>query len=246
MTIGRDLNYSSIRNTPGRIPLNWEEIVESYKGRDYPLGIGSFSLYGWLRNLMGVEWLSIAFYKDPDWVCEIMDTLVELWIGLIRKVLKDVKVDCATRWEDMCYNMGPMISPRIFEEFMVPRYRKVTNTLREYGVTVNIADCDGEVSKLIPGWIKEGVNALLPLESRCNDIVRLYEEYNGRFVFMDGVDEIALMLGEKAIDSTLERLRSILETGGYIPMVDHRCPPEVSYYMYLHYLKRKLIGREEL
>jgi|GEM_PF-2589274 len=25
----------------------------------------------------------------------------------------------------MCYNRGPMISPRIFEEFMVPRYKRV-------------------------------------------------------------------------------------------------------------------------
>ncbi|MEM4462496.1 MAG: hypothetical protein QW695_06510 [Candidatus Bathyarchaeia archaeon] len=94
---------------------------------------------------------------------------------------------------------------------------------------MNIVDCDGEVSRLIPGWIKGGVNALLPLESRCNDIVRLCEEYHGRFVFMGGVNKIALILGEKAIDSTLEKLRSILETGRYIPMVDHRCPPEASY-----------------
>ncbi|MBS7642037.1 MAG: hypothetical protein QW374_00245 [Candidatus Bathyarchaeia archaeon] len=53
---------------------------------------------------------------------------------------------------------------------------------------------------------------------------------------MGGVNKIALILGEKAIDSTIEKLRSILETGGYIPMVDHRCPPEVSYRIYLYYL----------
>ncbi|MEM4462495.1 MAG: uroporphyrinogen decarboxylase family protein [Candidatus Bathyarchaeia archaeon] len=120
-------------NTPGRIPLNWDEVVESYKDRSYPLGIGSFSLYGWLRNWMGIQGLSIAFYRDTDWVCEMMDTLVELWVKLIRKVLKDIKVDFATWWEDMCYNRGPMISPRIFEEFIVPRYKRVTDTLREYG-----------------------------------------------------------------------------------------------------------------
>jgi len=34
---------------------------------------------------MGIQGLSIAFYRDPDWVCEMMDTLVELWVEFIRK-----------------------------------------------------------------------------------------------------------------------------------------------------------------
>ncbi|MEM2166858.1 MAG: uroporphyrinogen decarboxylase family protein, partial [Candidatus Bathyarchaeia archaeon] len=121
-------------DTPGRFPLNWDEVVESYRERDYPLGISVGSLYGWLRNWMGVERISIAFYKDPDWVAEMMDTLVNLWIKVIRRALKDVKVDFATWWEDMCYSRGPLISVKHFEEFMVPRYRRVTEVLKEYGV----------------------------------------------------------------------------------------------------------------
>jgi uroporphyrinogen decarboxylase len=51
---------------PGRIPLNWGDIVEKYRDRDYPLIIFVGSLYGWLRDLMGVERISIAFYREPD------------------------------------------------------------------------------------------------------------------------------------------------------------------------------------
>jgi len=54
-------------DTPGRFPLNWDEVVEGYRGRDYPLGIPVGSLYGWLRNLMGIRGISIAFCRDPDW-----------------------------------------------------------------------------------------------------------------------------------------------------------------------------------
>jgi len=72
-------------DTPGRFPLNWDEIAENYKDRDYPLGLSIGSLYGWLRNWMGVEGISIALYRDPDWVAEMMDTLVDLWIAIIRK-----------------------------------------------------------------------------------------------------------------------------------------------------------------
>lgn len=235
-------------DTPGRFPLNWEEIAASYKERDYPLGIHVGSLYGWLRNWMGVERISVAFYRDPDWVAEMMDTLVDLWIKIIRKALRDVKVDFATWWEDMCYNRGPLISVKHFEEFMVPRYRKVTEVLREYGVYINIVDCDGDISLLVPGWLKAGINCMFPLEARYINIYRLREEFGNKLLLMGGVNKFALISGEKAITRELEGLTSLLKGGGYIPTVDHRVPPEVPYSTYLHYLKekRKWIGRKDI
>ena len=235
-------------DTPGRFPLNWEEIAKSYRERDYPLGISVGSLYGWLRNWMGVEGISIAFYKDPDWVAEMMDTLVELWITIIRRALRDVKVDFASWWEDMCYSRGPLISVRLFEEFMVPRYRKVTEVLKEYGVTINVLDSDGDISKLVPGWLKGGINCMFPLEARFTDAYKIREEFGRKVLLMGYVNKMAIIPGGKSIDKELERLTPLLEEGGYIPMIDHRCPPEVSYKTYREYLrkKRKWIGREDV
>jgi len=235
-------------DTPGRFPLNWDEIAESYRERDYPLGIFVGSLYGWLRNWMGVKGISIAFYRDPDWVAEMMDTLVDLWIKVIRRALHSVRVDFSMWWEDMCYIKGPLLSVRHFEEFMVPRYRKVTRVLEEYGVKINILDSDGNITMLVPGWLKGGINCMFPVESRCTDIYKLREKFGRRVLLMGGVDKRALIAGGKAIDRELERLTPLLEEGGYIPMVDHRCPPEVSYKTYLYYLKRKRewIGRKDL
>jgi len=234
-------------DTPGRFPLNWEEIAKSYRDRDYPLGISVGSLYGWLRNWMGVEGISIAFYKDPDWVAEMMDTLVELWITIIRRALRDVKVDFASWWEDMCYSRGPLISVRLFEEFMVPRYRKVTEVLKEYGVTINVLDSDGDISKLVPGWLKGGINCMFPLEARFTDAYKIREEFGRKVLLMGYVNKLAIIPGGRSIDKELERLTPLLKEGGYIPMIDHRCPPEVSYKTYREYLrkKRKWIGRED-
>jgi uroporphyrinogen decarboxylase len=226
-------------DTPGRFPLNWEEIVESYKERDYPLGIDVGSLYGWLRNLMGVRGISIAFYKDPDWIAEMMDTLVDLWIKNIRRALKGVKVDFATWWEDMCYNRGPLLSVRHFEEFMVPRYKKVTEVLKEYGVTINMLDCDGDIALLVPGWLKGGINGMFPIESRHTDIYKLRENYGHRVLIMGGVNKLSLIAGEKGIDYELKKLTPLLKDGGYIPTVDHLVPPEISYQVYKYYTKKK-------
>jgi len=208
-------------DTPGRFPLNWDEMADSFRNRDYPLGIWVGSLYGWLRNWMGVEGISIALYRDPDWVAEMMDTLVELWIKIIRKALSWVKVDFATWWEDMCYSKGPLLSVRHFEEFIVPRYKKVTDVLKEYGVEINIMDSDGDVTLLIPGWLEAGINCILPMEARFNDIYMFRDSFGKKLLMMGGLSKFALMEGRTAIDKELERLTPLLQQGGYIPMVDH-------------------------
>ena len=234
-------------DTPGRFPLNWDEVAESYRERDYPLGIHVGSLYGWLRNWMGVERISIAFHRDPDWIAEMMDTMVNLWIKIIRRALRDVKVDFAAWWEDMCYSRGPLISPRHFEEFMVPRYKKVTEVLKEYGVKINILDSDGDVAKLIPGWLKAGINCIIPFEARYNDLYKLREIYGKELLIMGGVNKFALIEGKASIDRELDRLTEMLQQGGFIPAIDHHVPPEVSLLNYKYYLKRKRewIGKTE-
>ena len=236
-------------DTPGRFPLNWDEVSESYREREYPLGIRNIgSLYGWLRDLMGVKALSIAFYRDPEWVGEMMDTLTELSIAILRKALRRIELDFCTWWEDMCYNRGPLLGVRHFEEFMVPRYRRVTEVLKEHGVEINILDCDGDITRLVPGWLEAGINCMFPMEVRHNDIYKIRERYGRKVLLMGGVNKFALTAGKKGIEEELDRLTPLLDEGGYIPTVDHRCPPEVSYETYIYYLekKREWIGRRLL
>jgi len=48
-----------------------------------------------------------------------------------------------------------------------------------------------------------------------------------------------LFAGKEAIDKEIKRITPLVEQGGFIPHVDHRCPPDVTYENYLYYLKRK-------
>jgi hypothetical protein len=233
-------------DTPGRFPLNWEEASQSYRDRDYPLGIGIGSLYGWLRNWMGVHNISLAFYKDPDWIAEMMDALTDLWLKAIPRALRNVRADFSSWWEDMCYSRGPLLSVKFFEEFMVPRYRKVTSLLAEYGININILDCDGRINELVPGWLKGGINCMFPIEIAHTDVYELRRGIGNKVLLMGAVNKLSLMRGKGEIDGELKRLTPLLNQGGYIPTVDHRVPPEVSFDNYNYYLRRKRewIGRE--
>lgn len=224
-----------------RYPPNWEELKKEWENRDYPLGISVGSLFGWIRNWMGFENCLISFYDQPELIEDMMDHIVYFVLTLIEKALEEVKdIDFALFWEDMAFKTGPMISPALFSKYMVPRYKKITDRLKKAGINIVIVDCDGNINELVLLWLEAGVNVMFPLEINSgSDPLLLRKKYGKNVLLKGGVDKKALIEGKQAIDKELERIKETVETGGYIPHVDHRVPADVSYENYLYYLKKK-------
>ncbi len=88
---------------------------------------------------------------------------------------------------------------------------------------------------------------MFPIEAKYTSPVRLREQYGNKILLMGGVNKLALIEGPNATDEEMKNLSQLVEEGGYIPMVDHRVPPDVSLRNYVYYLKakRKTIGRGE-
>jgi uroporphyrinogen decarboxylase len=237
-------------DSPQRYPPQekWEEMKGLWRERDYPLGISAGSFYGWLRNWFGLENLSIMFFEEPDLIHEMMDYIADFVIKVIHRALDEVEIDVAIFWEDMCYKAGPLISPAMFKEFLVPRYKRVTSFLREHGVELCWVDSDGNIDQLIPLWIEGGVTGFYPLEVAADvDAVRLRKEYGKQIVMWGNIDKRALAKGKSEIEGELKRVLPLIEEGGYIPLVDHAIPDDVPYENYLYYLelKRKIFGISE-
>jgi len=91
-----------------------KKVVEEAHAVGMPVRFHSGSLCGWLRNWMGVENFSLAIMIQREWVEEMMEHLTEMTLYLIEKVLPGLEVDMAWWWENMCFNHGPLISPKLF------------------------------------------------------------------------------------------------------------------------------------
>jgi len=224
----------------GRLPDNWSQLVEEYKTRDYPIGLGqTHGFFGTPRYLMGVEELLIKYYDDPEMMKDINNHLADLWITLFDGVLKEVEVDTVFIWEDMCYKGGPLISPAMFREFILPGYKKLTSFLRDHGVTLVQVDSDGDVWKLIPLWIEGGVTVIYPFEVAAGmDIVEVRKAFP-RLAISGGVDKRALVEGKEAIDRELEyRIPFMLNQGGFIPTIDHMVSSDVSFENFKYYREK--------
>ncbi|MHB0879078.1 MAG: uroporphyrinogen decarboxylase family protein [Anaerolineae bacterium] len=232
--------------SPRRLPEYFDDRVRCLRERDYPLGISCGSLYGWCRNLMGVENLSVAVYDDPGLVRDMMHHFTDLALAVITPVLEALPLEYASYWEDMAYNTGPLLSPRMFRELMVPEYQRVTEVLHSHGVDVIYVDCDGRIDQLLPLWLEAGVNCMFPWEVRCNeDPWAMRQKYGRDLLIFGGIDKMALIAGRDAIDREVASRRPLIEDGGFIPTVDHRVPPDVTLDNYRYYLDvlRKAIER---
>lgn len=225
-----------------RLPANWPELVAAYKDRDYPLSIASgyCGYFGAPRTLMGDVNLFYAYYDQPDLIHDMLDFLTDFWIEIYGKVLEDVgEVESAEFWEDMCYKNGPMISPALFREFMMPYYKRLIGFLREHGVRHFCVDTDGDCTTLIPLFLECGMTGMLPFEVQAGmDIVKVRRDYPQLQIY-GGLDKRAFAQGKEAIDAELDyKLPPLLQQGGYIPFADHLIPPDISWENFRYYRKR--------
>ena len=228
-------------DSPGRFPDNWEEQIERLNAYDGVVGIGGYpcGFFGAARYLMGEVELLIGFLDRPELVRKIIDHLADLWVTVYDRVLSRVKTDCVHVWEDMSYKNGPLISPELFQEFLVPAYRRITDVAKSHGVEVILVDTDGDCTKLIPGFLDGGVTGLYPFEVQAGMDVKAIREAFPRLQILGGINKREIALGKESIDAELgKRIPGMVEKGGYIPMFDHQVPPDVSLEDYLYYRRR--------
>jgi len=224
----------------GRLPAAWPQLLEEYRARDYPLSIGTrHGFFGTPRWLMGTDKLLVTYYDDPELIRDMNAYLTDFWIAIYDRIIAQVKPDAAVLWEDMCYKTGPLISPALCREFMLPYYKKLTGFFRDHGIDIVLLDTDGNLTELIPLFIEGGITALYPFEVAAGmDVVEVRKTYP-RLGILGGIDKRKIAESKVAIDEELEaRLPFMLQFSGYIPYVDHLVPPDVSWQNFTYYRQR--------
>jgi len=188
------------------------------------------------RTLFGIEDHLYAFYDEGKTMHQINSDLADYNIYLIEEICKILKPDFMTFAEDMSYNLGPMLSYEMFEEFLLPYYKRVIPVLKKYEI-IPMVDTDGQLEAMIP-WLQEaGIEGALPLERQAGvDVARMRDMFPD-FKIIGAYDKMVMKHGEEAMRREWERLLPVMKKGGFIPSCDHQTPPDVSLENYRIYMK---------
>lgn len=235
-------------HSPARYPIWWNDEVRALSNRSYPLNMGcdgAFGLYWKLRELMGTERVSYAFFDQPSLIEEILEYLTDFYIEVFHRALHDVEFDLMVFSEDFAGKGGPLISPAIFKRFFKRHYRRLADFALSHGVPAVWVCTDGYTVPLIPLLLECGVNGQGPLEVAAGmDLLELRRTFGMDLLLMGGIDKRVLAQDRAAIDAEMYRkLPPLLAQGKFIPTIDHTVPPDVPYANWLYYLdlKRRMV-----
>ena len=222
---------------PSRIPANAAELSAALKERDHYIAWSASGPFWQLREWLGFEGLCMMMLDDPDLVREMIDFWTDFIARLLEKALAYVVPDEFHLSEDMAYKCFSMISPGMTREFLTPAYRCWGEIITSAGVPVYAMDSDGFVGELIPIWIESGIHSCDPIEVAAeNDINEYRTRYGRTMAYRGGVDKRAIAKGGAVLAAEMERIRPVVESGGYIPGCDHGVPADVSWANYVTYM----------
>lgn len=223
-----------------RFPANWNQLVEDYRQRDYPLAVGGYpyGFFGTLSHLIGYENTFMWYALDPDLIHDILETFTSIWMAVYEEVLSQVQVDHWQIWEDISFGKGPMISPEMVKTFMNPYIRRIADFLKERGVNIVLLDTDGDCNSIIPVLMEAGVTGMYPFEAHCGmDVAKVRKQYP-TLQMLGGIAKADIALGKDRIDEILKPIPDVLKAGGYIPFGDHFIPPDVNFENFSYYREK--------
>lgn len=236
-------------DAPERLAGPWLDRCRQWMQSNAPIQLGYFpdvGIFGSVRWLLGDEECLMAFYTMPDLVHEIMDHMTSVYLTVFEKVTAQVRVDMIHIWEDMCYRNGPLISPKMWQDFLGPQYRRIKAFADQHNIPIISVDTDGNPDLIAPCMIEAGVNYLFPVEVAAGCDVNEWRRKYPELSLMGGIDKRALAISPAAIDKELERIRPAMQAGRYIPDLDHLVPNDVSWDNYCHYARalKRMVGKE--
>ncbi|MHA1820392.1 MAG: uroporphyrinogen decarboxylase family protein [Promethearchaeota archaeon] len=156
--------------------------------------------------------------KDPAFLRKVFDTFFEATQQRL-DIFCQSDAPIIIIPDDCAYKNRPMYSPKFYEEFIIPYWRKITKQVHKHDKLV-IFHSDGFVEPYYPLLIDAGVDAHQSLEPTAGmDLKHLKETYGDKLTLIGNIDVSRLIpygTKEEVIEATKKCLKDGAPGGGYI------------------------------
>lgn len=197
----------------GKLP----ELVHRFKGKK-AIVFHHRAAFMWSAYLNGIDNLLLNFLNAPDFVHDLLDKVLEINEKIIRNAIR-AGADVIVLGDDYASNNGPLMSPKMFNEFIRPRLKKIVDAIHEEGGYV-IKHSDGNIRLLLEMMVDTGIDGLNPIESVAGmDIGQVKREYGDRVCLVGNIDCGELLSSgsvEEVEAAVRECIRKASPGGGHI------------------------------
>jgi hypothetical protein len=187
----------------------------------------------------GMELFMTAIYDAPELVSHIMDCTARFSAYIAKVFAENASAPILFMGEDIACDTGPIFSPKFIAEQALPRWRWISEPIKEKGFKF-LFHSDGRYGELLPIIFSQfGADGLEPIERNgCNDIFEIRRQYPDKLLFGNVCCAVTLPEGNiyDVEDETLELIEKIGPQGGILigssGEVGDLVPPENAVTMY--------------
>jgi len=230
-----------------RFPGDWVAQVAAWHTREHILEL---ALHPGFFLSMGVEdWprfeeVMCQLADDASLVRETLMIRGEFIAQMAERVLGEVEIDFASFSEPIGGNEGPLVSPAVYKDVILPSYKPILDVLARRGVRTVTMVTYANARVLMRPLVDAGFNCLWAVEADAKSMgyLDLRREFGRGLTLIGGIDLDTLLAGEDAIRREIEtKVPPLLAQGGYIPLADGRVRENISFANYAYY--RRLLEK---
>ena len=118
---------------------------------------GFADLFQQFIGMMGFTQGLMAIYEEREEVEALFDYMLEVSLYITKNLIHYYKPDGYYLLDDTATQMNSFISPQVFDELLVPRYKKCLDIAREADIPIFYHNC-GKCENLMLSMVEIGVN----------------------------------------------------------------------------------------
>ncbi|MDD4869391.1 MAG: uroporphyrinogen decarboxylase family protein [Kiritimatiellae bacterium] len=211
----------------GKLP----ELVERYKGKR-AICFHHRAAFMWSAYLMGLDNILLNLLAEPELVTLVMDKVLKCNMQIVRRAIR-AGAEIIVLGDDYAGNHGPMMSPALFRQFILPRLKQMVDLIHDEGAFC-IKHSDGDLYPLLEMIVSAGPDGINPVEPQAGMELKRVKQLVGHKVCITGNIDCAHLLPHGTVDEVRAAVRQAIADaapdGGYIltssNSIHSSCKPE--------------------
>lgn len=193
------------------------ELVRRFKGEKAIL-FHHRAAFMWSAYLTGLDNLLVKFLDEPDFAHTLLYMVYRVNEKIMRNAIR-AGADIVVLGDDYASNIGPLMSPAVFDEFLLPYLTRAVRAIHDEGGLV-IKHTDGNIWPLLDSIVNSGIDGLNPLEPVAGmDIGAVKRKYGDRVCLVGNID-CGKLLSEGSVEEVEHAVRECIRKaspgGGHI------------------------------
>ncbi len=161
---------------------------------------------------MGMTYYSRMLHKNPRFIKEVHEVVAEFTKECYKSYM-EAGAEVFVESGDLAYHTGPMMSPKKFNELLLPAYKIITDTVHERGGKI-ILHTDGQITPLLDFIIDCGFDGLHSLEPTANVDLALVKKKVGDKLCLLGNIDVAHVLTYGTKQEVYDAVKYAIKTAG--------------------------------